>query len=344
MAKCEDATASVDVTLLVCTYNRSQDLADLLWTAVAQYTDGTFTYEILVVDNNSSDDTRSVVQSFVESGHQNVRYVFEAKQGKSNALNTGLAEAAGSVYAITDDDFVLPSNWVMQIVNGFRRYPDASFVSGKVLPLWQTDVPDWAGPEHWSALALADYGDEVFYADQSKQLCLLACAFRRADVDAVGGYRPDLGVSGNDIGGVEDLDILQRLWKSGRRGVYLPSMWFHHKVQPTRLTRSYHRRWHTGHGRFYAALRDDTFERSAARLFDVPSHLYRAATIGAIGWVRATLLRKTPEAFAHEMKLRFFVGFFRERRAAFLRGGRSSLPELVRFTRQLIGWRMKREA
>jgi glycosyltransferase involved in cell wall biosynthesis len=312
----EEPHTPVDLTLLVCTFNRSRDLEEMLDTAVVQETDGSSTYEVLVVDNNSTDRTRQVVERFMAAGHANVRYVFEGRQGKGFALNTGLAAARGSIYTIADDDFVLPRGWVKSIIEGFRAHPDASFVSGKVLPLWPDAVPAWAGPEHWSALALADYGDEPFYADRNRQVCLLACSFRRKDVEDVGGYRPALGVSDNQIGGVEDLDILQRLWKAGRRGVYLPGIAFHHKIPPSRLTRQYHRRWHTGHGRFYARLQDPEFEKSRTRLFGVPAHLYRAAAVQAVLWLRWKLLGRDSDAFACETRLRFFLGFMRERAQA----------------------------
>jgi glycosyltransferase involved in cell wall biosynthesis len=310
------ATTAVEVTLLACTFNRSADLREMLETAVAQETDGTFQYEVVVVDNNSSDDTRAVVEEFAARKGPVVRYVFEGRQGKSHALNTGLAAARGGIYTIVDDDFILPRDWVRKIVEAFRAHPDASFVSGKVLPLWQGSVPSWMGPQHWSAIALADYGDEPFYADETRQVCLLACSFRRADVEAAGGYRSELGVSKDLIGGVEDLEILQRLWKRGRRGIYVPHISFQHKVPASRATKRYHRRWHVGHGRHYARLRDAEFERSRVRLFDVPAHLYRHAAISAIQWVKWTVLGRENEAFACETRLRFFAGFFLERRQA----------------------------
>src|SRR5262245_14156136 len=171
-----DQGASVDVTLLVCTFNRSADLKEMLETALVQETDRSFTYEVLVVDNNSTDDTRRVVDDLIRGGHSNLRYVFERRQGKGFALNTGLAATRGHIYTIADDDFILPRCWVRRIVEGFRQHPEASFVSGKVLPLWPSDVPAWAaGAEHRSALALADYGDQPFFADENRQLCLLAC-------------------------------------------------------------------------------------------------------------------------------------------------------------------------
>jgi glycosyltransferase involved in cell wall biosynthesis len=309
-----DQTAAVDVTLLVCTFNRRADLQEMLETALAQETDGSFTYEVLVVDNNSNDGTRSVVEDLIRNGHTNLRYLFEPRQGKGFALNTGLAAARGHIYTVADDDFILPGAWVRRIVEAFRQHPDASFVSGKVLPLWPAEVPAWAaGTEHWSALALADYGDQPFCADENRQVCLLACSFRRRDVDAVGGYRTALGVARDLIGGVEDLEILQRLWKSGRKGVYLPDISFQHKVPASRLTMEYHRRWHTGHGRFYARLRDEQFERSRARLFDVPLHVFRQAGGAALAWLKWRMRRRPREAFTEETKLRFLFGYLAER-------------------------------
>jgi glucosyl-dolichyl phosphate glucuronosyltransferase len=330
---------AVDLTILVCTFNRSADLREMLETALAQETDGTFTYEVLVVDNNSTDDTRAVVHELIARGHSNLRYLFEGRQGKSSALNTGLAAIRGWIYTIADDDFILPSRWVAQIVSAFRRNPAASFVSGKVLPLWEGDVPTWLTREHWSAIALADYGDEEFYTDERRELCLLACSFRAADVEAVGGYRVGLSVSGESIGGVEDLEILQRLWKAGRKGLYLPGLSFLHKIPRVRTTKAYHRRWHTGHGRFYARLRDPTFERSAARLFDVPAHVYKDAAGAAWSWAGSVLRGSPDAAFAHETRIRFFVGFFGERRHS----ARGIVAELAGFTRALLSNRLRGE-
>ena len=335
-----NSTDTTDLTLLVCTFNRSTDLGELLETAIRQNIRSTFTYEVLVVDNNSTDNTRDVVMGFMQAGHRQVRYLFEGRQGKSNALNAGLAAARGWAYAIVDDDFLLPANWVETIAEAFSAHPDVSFVSGKVLPYWQAPAPRWLTNQHWSALALADYGDQAFFADPTRPICLLACAFRRDHVEAVGGYRADLGVSINAIGGVEDLDILQRLWKAGRRGIYLPHMSFKHKVQPTRLTKSYHRRWHSGHGRFYAALRDPDFEQSKARLFDIPSHVYHEAARRLFAWLRCAIRGAAHDAFAHETRLRFLFGFARARRRAFVEAGGGTIGDFFAFARAILSKRL----
>lgn len=334
-----------DISVLVCTYNRCADLREMLETALEQETDGEFSYEVLVVDNNSTDQTRRVVEEFVAGGHDNLRYLFEGRQGKSYALNTGLGAARGRLYVVGDDDFILPPDWLKKIFTAFRAHPEVSVVSGKVLPLWQADAPAWLTPRHWSAIAMADYGDEEFYADERNQICLLACAFRRADVLAVGGYRVGLSVTGGQIGGVEDLDILQRLWRAGYKAVYQPHIFFWHKVEPQRMTKQYHRRWHEGHGRFYAALRDERAERSAARLFDVPAYLYRQAAADAFGWLKCVLLGRAEESFAHEAQLCFFRGFFRKRREDYaLTRRRGAARELWSFARSLAAGKSGRGA
>jgi len=309
----EEAVTDVDLTLLVCTYNRSGDVRDMLEAARAQESDGTFTFEVLVVDNNSTDDTRAVVDRAIAGGQSNVRYLFEPRQGKSHALNAGLAAARGVNFTTADDDYIFPPATVRTIVNCFRTRPEVSFVGGKVLPLWRETPPAWLKASMWSPIAVADYGDAEFYVDARRPLCLLGCSFRRAAVLDAGGYRTGLSVSKNLIGGVEDLEILQRLWQSGCRGLYLPQLVFHHKVSSSRLTKAYYRRWHTGHGRFYAALRDPEFERSAGRLFDVPWHAYREAGTAALAWTAAIARGRTDAAFEAETRLRFFSGFWRAR-------------------------------
>lgn len=313
--KSNSSTEGVDITLLVCTYNRAADLRELLESALAQETASEVKYEVLVVDNNSTDETRAVVESFINKGHQNLQYIFEAKQGKSHALNTGIAAVRGWGYVITDDDFILPPDWVQNIYEAFRANPDVSFVSGKVLPLWQGEQPSWLTREHWSAIAMADYGQEPFIADDKNQICLLACAFRLADVQAVGGYHDDLGPQKGRTGATEDLELLLRLWKSGRKGLYVPHINFQHKVTADRLTKEYHRRWHRDHGRSYAVMRTEETEQSSVRLFDVPGHMYRAAVGNALRWLGCMLRGKADKAFLHETELRFFGGFVSKRRA-----------------------------
>ncbi|HEY2067455.1 MAG TPA: glycosyltransferase family 2 protein [Gemmatimonadaceae bacterium] len=299
-------------SIVICTFNRAGPLRDALRTALQQQADGRFDFEVLVVDNNSTDATRATVEEFITAGHRNLRYFFEGRQGKSFALNTALDAVSGSHYVIVDDDFLLPPDWLARIFDGLCRYPDASFVGGKVLPEWSGTPPAWLTQEHWAAVAMADFGPTAFATSEELQVCLLACTFRVDDVRAVGGYDTRLGVRGRRIGGVEDLDLLRRLWKAGRTGVYLPDVAFLHRAEPERLTKRYHRRWHRDHGRSHAIMRNPSTEE-VPQLFGVPRHMYWEVLENLTFAVVRTLRGHAGAAFKAETRLWFIFGFVRER-------------------------------
>jgi hypothetical protein len=163
------------------------------------------------------------------------------------------------------------------------------------------------------------------------------------------GFRPGLGVTGRaQIGGQEDAEIQERLWRSGRVGLYLPHLVTQHRAHGNRLTQAYHFRWHRGHGRFTALRRMDDVERSRAHLFGVPSHLYRSGVEGLLGWVGAML--RGDELHAMDCRIRFvwFQGFFTVRYAEW-RASRPQgiLREMRQFVESLIrtrGATLKRES
>ena len=333
MPSTNPAESRVDATVLICTFNRAVDLGEALASVLAQDTGGRFNYEVIVVDNNSTDDTRNVVEALIAEGHVNLRYLFEGRQGRGHALRLGVSEARGTIYALADDDILVARHWLRTIVDTFGARPDISFVGGKVLPLWGAPPPRWLTPRHWSAIALSDYGNQELVVDSGHQICLLAAAFRTDAVKAVGGYGEALGVSSDRIGGTEDVDLFARLFRNGYRGLYIPDLTIQHKVVSNRTTKAYHRRWHVGHGRYYALMRADDVEVGSHRLFDVPAHLYRQAGADAIGWVTNRIRGRSDDAFWYETRVRFFYGFLRERRDEFVRRGGRTLRDLASFVR-----------
>ena len=96
--------AKVDITVILCTYNRCEELAGALQSIALSQVASSVTWEVLVVDNNSTDQTRSIVENFCRQYPGHFRYLFEAQPGKSYALNAGIANASGEVLAFVDDD------------------------------------------------------------------------------------------------------------------------------------------------------------------------------------------------------------------------------------------------
>lgn len=316
----------MDVSIVISTYNRCGLLEGALRALLSQ-TPADVAYEILVVDNNSTDQTHPLVEALATQHQEKLKYLFEPKQGLSYGRNTGIAAAKAAVIAFTDDDVRVAEDWVWRIKAGFATNPDIDFLGGRVVPRWPAEPPSWLTPANWSPLALLDYGDHPFHVDSAKQLCLIGAnfAFRRRAFEKVGLFKTDFQRVKDSIGSLEDHEILLRLWQAGSHGLYLPDLVATAEIEADRMEKRYHRKWHASHGRFYAALHSEEVERSKlGKLFGVPAHLYRQALSDFVGWISAAIRRHPAEAFTRELGLRYFAGFATRRWREFfsLSGGR----------------------
>ncbi|MEN3338957.1 MAG: glucosyl-dolichyl phosphate glucuronosyltransferase [Acidobacteriota bacterium] len=303
------------LSIVMSTYNRGRLLADAIGSVLAQQ-QNTPAFELIVVDNNSTDATREIVEQAARGDHR-VRYAFEPRQGLSYARNTGIAAARAGLVAFTDDDVRVEPDWVAAIVRAFDEHPEADLIGGRVLPIWPSAPAAWLTRDHWAPLALVDHGHEPIAVTTARPICLIGAnvAFRREVFDAVGEFGTDFQRVGDRIGSLEDHEFQLRLLRIGRTGLYDPRIVVHAEIQPNRLDAAYHRRWHAGHGHFHSLLRSEDMERTRrGTLLGVPLHLYRQAVRDAIGWVGATLRGDSSRAFTHELRLRFFNGFFQTRR------------------------------
>lgn len=333
-----------DVSVIISTYNRCDMLPVALESLLTQDTDGA-RYEIVVVDNNSTDRTRAVIESFIAQGHSNLRYFFEGRQGLSYGWNTGIQHACAPILAFTDDDMCVARDYIASIKRAFDEHTEVDFIGGKVLPHWKGEPPRWLTQRHWAPLALQDHGETPYYTNASKQVCLLSKAFRREVFERVGLFKPELGRIKDAIGSAEDHDLQLRIWQAGGQGMYAPTVITFAEVQEERLTKKYHRRWHTGHGHFYALMRVEEFEQGEMRLFDVPARLYKQALKESIGWLKQSVRANEEVAFEHETEVRFLRGFFRQRRKQFkATKTRGTAREIALFLQSLVSSKLNRKA
>jgi glycosyltransferase involved in cell wall biosynthesis len=302
-----------DVSVIVATYNRCDVVRGAVESLMNQDSRGT-SYEVIVVDNNSTDATRRTLEELC-SKYENLSYHFEPQQGVSYARNRGIAAARAPILAFTDDDIKPASNWVASVSEGFRRFPEADCIGGKVLPQTATEFPSWLTSKHWTPLALLDMGDEPLVLDVLNGPGLVAAnlAVRAAVFKEVGLFQPELQRVKSFIGSLEDHEFEMRLGAAKKRLMYLPELIVYAQVLDERLNKAYHRRWYRGHGYFYALMRNQQFESSKARLFDVPSHLYRRTCGNVVDWVRYRLKQNEELQLQQELELEFFWGFFRKR-------------------------------
>jgi glycosyltransferase involved in cell wall biosynthesis len=303
-----------DISVVVCTYNRAALLEKALRSLFAQNAEPS-SYEIVVVDNNSADETPQVVESLKAESPVPLRYFRESRQGNAYARNAGVDQAAGSIIAYMDDDVIADKSWVYLIRDAFAHEPELSFVGGRVLAVWEEEPPSWLTEEHWAPLALLDYGPEPLDIEGQSPRGLLTAniAIRREVFAEVGGFLTSLQRVKGTIGSMEDHEFLMRMCRSGKRGKYLPDLITWAWVDPERMTKEYHRRWHTGHGHFYAVMNDPEWERSSFRFLGVPGHLYRETVRNVGRWLTNILSGNGDAAFVSEVRVRFFRGFFKAR-------------------------------
>jgi glucosyl-dolichyl phosphate glucuronosyltransferase len=304
-----------DLSIVLPTYNRAAALADAVGSALDQ-TASAAVYEIVVVDNNSTDETPKVLERLEAAHPGRLRAVRELRQGVAHARHAGIAAARAGIIAFFDDDVRVARDWVDTILRTFDAHPDLDCVGGKVLPHWSTPPPEWLTRHHWAPLALQDFGDDPMIVSHENPRGLISAnlACRRSVFDRIGGFSPDFQRVKDAIGSLEDDEWIRRLWKAGGRALYHPQLVTYTEVPSARLTRAYHRRWHRGHGRFYALLRAEEMERSSiGTFFGVPAHMYRAAAGDLLGWLGSILRGQPDRAFLHEVKLRFFRGFLGQR-------------------------------
>jgi glycosyltransferase involved in cell wall biosynthesis len=302
----------MNISVVMSTYNRANFLGQAIEALLSQETRG-LSYELVVVDNNSTDNTKQVIESYARRDPK-VKYVFEKRQGVAYGRNAGIEVAQGEYLAFCDDDVIVPPDWVRQMHAALLRYPDADFIGGKVLVRWGAPPPRWLD-ERMAPLACQDFGDKPFKVSLEFQRCLISAnlGVRRRAFERAGLFDPTTQRVGDGIGSTEDYDWELSVWQSGGHGMYVPDVVCSAVVPARRMVKSYHRRWHLGHGKFNAIARRSDYEGGSFRLLDVPAFMYRQVGEVAFQYLGSLMRGNFAEAFHHENLLFFYLGFIRER-------------------------------
>jgi glycosyltransferase involved in cell wall biosynthesis len=238
------------VTVILCTYNRSKSLTRALESVAASQMPNSIGWEVLIVDNNSKDETREVAESFCSEDPIHFRYVFEAQQGKSFALNRGIQEASGDILAFIDDDITVEPAWLFELTNPLTDEQWAG-TGGRVYLPNDFSPPPWMAIEGnqslLSILALFDLGSKAHVL--SKPPIGNNMAFRKRVFKKYGGFRTDLGPTPGSEIRYEDTEFGSRVMNGGEKILYVPSAVVRHDVEERRLKKSYFLNYHFDYGR-----------------------------------------------------------------------------------------------
>ncbi|UDL93433.1 MULTISPECIES: glycosyltransferase [Lichenihabitans] len=231
----------MSVSVIVCTYNRAGVLFQCL-NALAHQTCGPTTFEVLIVDNNSTDTTADVAQEFC-GRFPNFRYLFEARQGLANSRNVGLAAAAYDICAFTDDDAIVPPGWIDQLLRAFEAAPPATVaVGGEIDPIWETPRPDWLDDELLKPLSAGlGWSLDPITLKPEEWICEVNSAYRKAPLLKHGGFPERLGRIGmNLLSGENAVNIL--LAGDGGTFYFDPHIRVQHMISSDRITKAWFRR------------------------------------------------------------------------------------------------------
>lgn len=311
-------------SVIIATYNRAEELVKTLDSL--KNLESTGPWEVIIVDNNSADNTRDVVQQQIDSFPVPLRYVMEKEQGRSAALNAGIRVSQGEILAITDDDVRVDPKWLTNAERALDRL-GCDYVGGKALPIWSGRVPNWMpnrGGKHWGVIALLDYGPEPIEFGQKVPLGV-NMVFRRECFERAGMWDNAIGRKAGTLLGQEVREWAQRGRAAGLHGFYSPDLVVHHVIPEDRLTKKYFRKWFYWHGISRAILYQnnrldmESPERTALdfstvpHIAGVPRYLYRTCLKKFFSIWTAMARGDAIARFEDELWIWFFAGIVRQR-------------------------------
>lgn len=263
----------IDISAVICTFNR----ADYLRKAVDSLTRQSLSsdrYEIIVVDNGSTDKTRSVVREF--SKNPIVRYFHEPELGLSFARNAGWRSARGKYTAYLDDDAVAHPDWLQKILEVFETVkPGPGCVGGRVEPIWESDRPGWLSDWLLHGLSIIEWTRIPHSLTELSAEWLVGTnfAFPRNVLEAIGGFTSKLDRSGHNFLSNGDTYIERQVLETGKSCYYHPDIVTSHHIFKDRLTKPwFHRRY------YWQGISDAAMQILQHRL-SFPARVFRATSL-----------------------------------------------------------------
>lgn len=296
------------ISVIVCTYNRAVLLDSALESLAAQ--SGLVSFEVIVVDNNSTDHTQQVLQKWIADGQLVLKVIVEERQGLSYARNAGIGAARGDVIAFIDDDAVVNDDWALQLVSTFSQHPEVDCVGGPVDPDWEiTPPPAWIDKELLPSVSVGGcYGTLPKLLTGKEYPMGVNTAFRSTVFARIGQFDPRLGRIGTNLLSCEEVEFIDRLRRQGGRVLYHPAVRVRHFIPAARMTQPYflqRRRWD---GRSIAIWEQIRGGRQLL-LRNALLRMFFAIPRDATGWALTSLIGDHNRRFTYTCRLAKTVAY-----------------------------------
>jgi glycosyltransferase involved in cell wall biosynthesis len=287
------------LTILICTHNRAGLLAKTLDSLNAAERPAGWSVDLLVAANACSDTTHAFLDDYRQQatvrGCLPLAWLAETTPGKSHALNSALPQVQSDLVAFVDDDHRVDAGYLTAVCRAAETHREFDFFCGRILPDWDGSEPAWVhdnGPYRIYPLPVPrfDQGDTGFELTPDRAVPGGGNLFMRTPwLARVGRFATDMGPTGHDLGGSEDMDWILRGLRLGARLRYVPGMVQYHYVDASRLTLGYLIR--KAYKRTASTVRIDPEKNGSA----VPKYLYRK--IAEYGFKACTAIGQSRRRF-----------------------------------------------
>ena len=228
------------LSVIICTYNREKYLYNVL-KSIAENDFPVDLYEIVLINNNSTDRTEEECRRFVGDFPQvRFRYFLESRQGLSYARNRGIAESQGDVLVFVDDDALVNKEYLQTYAGFFLQHPEIEAAGGPIIPRYETGEPAWMS--HYTRILITGYkylGDKMRVFPKGDYPGGGNAAYRASVFKTVGLFNVELGRKGDSLIGAEEKDIFDKMTSRGMHFYYLPTAILYHLIPEKKLTTDY---------------------------------------------------------------------------------------------------------
>lgn len=236
------------ISAVICSYNRARFIIQAVESVFGQDFDKSL-YEVVVVDNNSKDETLELLRQYKDAHPDyNFRFLTEHEQGVAHTRTRGAKEAQGAIVAYLDDDSIAQPGWLTQTVAFFDENPEVWSTGGKITPYFLTGIPDWYSKYFFGLVGRFDQGPDRKRLTGQRYPCGANMAFRKQVFESIGYFNPALGRSGAGLLANEEKDIYMRILHYGKQVFYLPEVEVLHAVESNKFDEDYVRRHSMGIG------------------------------------------------------------------------------------------------
>ncbi len=226
----------VKFSIIICTYNRSKYLLPLL-ESIKQQSINKNLFEVVFINNNSPDNTEWIVNQFISDNRGiKINYFIEERQGLSYARNRGIKEAKGEFLIFIDDDAIMTEDYLKSLNTYLANDDDIKVYGGKILPLYETEKPEWVSPFLLSLFSVIDLGNEKALFPKSKYPIGANMGFNKNIFVKYGNFKTDLGRKGKLLLGGEEKDLFNRVKENV---YYLPDTYVYHNVPNSRTQKQF---------------------------------------------------------------------------------------------------------